>query len=73
MKRHVREGARSGTAGPENGGETVKKYTLPLVMWAIFETIAIILWLTKNNIFSFFLSLYFCDISLFYSFPSLTT
>ena len=49
MKRHVREGARSGTAGPENGGETVKKYTLPLVMWAIFETIAIILWLTKNN------------------------
>ena len=43
MKRHVREGARSGTAGPENGGETVKKYTLPLVMWAIFETIAITL------------------------------
>jgi len=30
-------------------GETVKKYTLPLVMWVIFETIAITLWLTKNN------------------------
>ena len=51
MKRHVREGARYGTAGPENGGETMKKYTLPLVMWAIFETIAITLWLTKKQYF----------------------
>ena len=52
MKRHVREGARSGTAGPENGGETVKKYTLPLVMWAIFETIAITLADQKQYFFS---------------------
>lgn len=29
----------------------MKKYTAPMLMLAIFETIAIALWLTKDNLF----------------------
>ena len=32
----------------------MKKYFLPLFMLAIFETVAITLWLTQNNIFYLF-------------------
>lgn len=32
----------------------MKKYLLPLIMLSIFETIAITLWLTQNNIFYLF-------------------
>ena len=32
----------------------MKKYFLPLIMLAIFETVAISLWLTQNNIFYLF-------------------
>ncbi len=31
----------------------MKKYILPIFMLAIFEGIAIVLWLTKNNFFIF--------------------
>lgn len=31
-----------------------KKYILPLTMWLIFETIAVTLWLTKDNLFYLF-------------------
>lgn len=31
-----------------------KKYVLPFTMWLIFESIAIILWLTKDNLFYLF-------------------
>ncbi len=34
--------------------KTLKKYALPLIMFAIFETVAITLWLTLDNIFYFF-------------------
>lgn len=32
----------------------MKKYTAPLLMLAIFETIAISLWLVKDNLFYLF-------------------
>lgn len=32
----------------------MKKYTLPIIMLAIFETVAIALWLTKDNLFYLF-------------------
>ena len=32
----------------------MKKYFLPLSMLAVFETVAITLWLTQNNIFYLF-------------------
>ena len=32
----------------------MKKYTLPVIMLAVFETLAITLWLTKDNIFYLF-------------------
>lgn len=32
----------------------MKKHIVPLAMWVLFETIAITLWLTLNNIFYFF-------------------
>ena len=32
----------------------MKKYTVPLLMLAIFETIAVSLWLSKSNIFYLF-------------------
>ena len=32
----------------------MKKYSLPFIMLAVFETIAIILWLTKDNLFYLF-------------------
>lgn len=31
--------------------ETIKKYRLPLIMFLIFETVAISLWLSKDNLF----------------------
>ena len=51
---------------PEYQGElTVKKYAMPLLMLAIFETIAVTLWLTKGNIFYLFNFSYIgCSISL---------
>ena len=36
------------------GDEKVKKYTIPIVLLIVFETIAITLWLTKNNLFYLF-------------------
>ncbi len=32
----------------------MKKYAMPIVMLAIFEAVAITLWLTKNNLFYLF-------------------
>ncbi len=32
----------------------MKKYTLPVIMLAIFETVAITLWLAKDNLFYLF-------------------
>ena len=32
----------------------MKKYLMPLMMLAIFETVAVTLWLTKDNIFYLF-------------------
>ena len=32
----------------------LRKYSVPILMLAVFETIAITLWLTKNNIFYLF-------------------
>ena len=32
----------------------MKKYILPMIMLTIFETIAITLWLTKDNLFYLF-------------------
>ena len=32
----------------------MKKYTAPIFMLVVFETIAIVLWVTKGNIFYFF-------------------
>ena len=34
--------------------KAVKKYALPLAMLAVFEAIAVTLWLTKDNIFYLF-------------------
>lgn len=34
--------------------EKLKKFLLPAVMWLIFETVAVTLWLTKQNIFYLF-------------------
>ena len=31
--------------------DKLKKFAMPLVMWIIFETVAVTLWLTKNNLF----------------------
>ena len=43
----------------------MKKYSLPIMMLAVFETIAITLWLTKNNIFYLFNFSYIgCSIAL---------
>ena len=35
----------------------MKKYLSPIIMLIIFETVAITLWLTKDNLFYLFLSL----------------
>ena len=32
----------------------MKKYAMPIIMLAVFETVAIALWLTKNNLFYLF-------------------
>lgn len=32
----------------------MKKYSAPLIMWLLFETIAVVLWLSLNNIFYLF-------------------
>ncbi len=42
--------------GKNNCGEGVlmKKYLLPITMFTIFETVAVVLWLTKDNIFYLF-------------------
>ena len=32
----------------------MKKYLIPIIMLAIFETVAITLWLTKDNVFYLF-------------------
>ena len=50
--------------GPK-GKDTVKKYTVPILMLAIFETIAVALWLTKDNVFYLFNFSYIgCSIAL---------
>ena len=33
------------------GVMTMKKYLLPVVMLLLFETVAVTLWLTKDNLF----------------------
>ena len=44
---------------------TLKKYSSPIIMLAIFETVAVTLWLSKNNIFYFFNFSYIgCSIAL---------
>jgi hypothetical protein len=43
----------------------MKKYSAPLIMLAVFETVAVTLWLTKNNIFYLFNFSYIgCSIAL---------
>ena len=43
----------------------MKKYAMPLIMLAVFETVAVTLWLTKNNIFYLFNFSYIgCSIAL---------
>ena len=43
----------------------MKKYAMPLLMLAVFETIAVTLWLTKGNIFYLFNFSYIgCSIAL---------
>ena len=32
----------------------IKKYLLPIIMLSIFETVAVALWLTKDNLFYLF-------------------
>lgn len=32
----------------------IKKYLLPIIMFSIFETVAVALWLTKDNLFYLF-------------------
>ena len=32
----------------------IKKYLAPIVMWLIFEMIAVVLWLALDNLFYFF-------------------
>ena len=32
----------------------IKKYLLPIIMLLIFETVAVTLWLTKDNLFYLF-------------------
>ena len=32
----------------------MKKYAMPIIMLVVFETVAITLWLTKNNLFYLF-------------------
>ena len=32
----------------------MKKYMLPVIMLAVFETVAVVLWLTKDNLFYLF-------------------
>lgn len=36
------------------GYDNLKKYLLPILMFSIFETIAVVLWLTLDNLFYFF-------------------
>ena len=36
------------------GHDNLKKYLLPILMFSIFETIAVVLWLTLDNLFYFF-------------------
>ena len=36
------------------GDAKMKKYAMPIIMLAVFETVAITLWLTKNNLFYLF-------------------
>ena len=36
-----------------DGGSKVKKYALPVALLAVFEAVAIALWLTKDNFFYF--------------------
>ncbi len=35
-------------------GGKVKKYILPVIMLVVFETVAVTLWLTKDNLFYLF-------------------
>lgn len=35
-------------------GKSMKKYRIPILLWAVFETIAITLWLSLDNLFYFF-------------------
>ncbi|MDD6815400.1 MAG: 4Fe-4S ferredoxin, partial [Firmicutes bacterium] len=32
----------------------MKKYQFPIILWLVFETIAVILWLTLDNLFYLF-------------------
>ena len=34
--------------------KTLKKYLLPIIMLVVFETIAVVLWLSNNKIFYLF-------------------
>ena len=36
------------------GDAEMKKYAMPVVMLAVFETVAVVLWLTKGNLFYLF-------------------
>ena len=36
------------------GDAKMKKYVMPIIMLVVFETVAITLWLTKNNLFYLF-------------------
>ena len=42
--------SRTGTCG----GTVMKKYALPILILAVFEAVAVTLWLTKDNIFYLF-------------------
>lgn len=34
--------------------DTQKKWVVPLMIWVVFETVAVTLWLTKDNLFYLF-------------------
>ena len=34
--------------------DTQKKWVVPLMIWGVFETVAVTLWLTKDNLFYLF-------------------
>lgn len=43
-----------GVIMPEEGMRGMKKYLLPLLLFLVFETVAVTLWLTLNNLFYLF-------------------